>query len=67
MPDEEIEREQAKIMRAPLLQRGREYPFCEDLFSWCCGTAASILAKVSSLVEVLRLGGSYELVQQLWT
>ena len=26
-----------------------------------------VLAKLSSLVEVLRLGGSYELVHQLWS
>ena len=25
-----------------------------------------VMAKVSSLIEVLRLGGSYELVYQLW-
>ena len=27
----------------------------------------AVLAKVSSLVELLRLGGSYELVHQLWS
>ena len=26
-----------------------------------------VLAKVSSLIEVLRLGGPYELVHQLWS
>ena len=26
-----------------------------------------VLAKVSSLVEVVRLGGSYELVHQVWS
>ena len=26
-----------------------------------------VLAKVSSLIEVLRLGGPYELVNQLWS
>ena len=48
----------------------REYPFAEDLIvddSGAPDAKLPVLAKVSSLVEVLRMGGSYELVHQLWS
>ena len=70
MPDEEIEHERSRITRTPLVRSDREYPFCEDLVSDKTGVVdpqLPILVKVSSLLEVLRLGGSYELVEQLWT
>ena len=70
LPDEEFERQRARIMRTPLARRDREYPFCEDLTTDDAGVVdpqLPILAQVSSLLEVLRLGGSYELVEQLWT
>ena len=44
--------------------RDREYPFSEDLISDSSGTVDAslpVLGKVSSLVEVLRLGGGGEL------
>ena len=34
--------------------------------NWCGGPESWVMAKVSSLIEVLRLGGSYELVYRLW-
>ena len=52
-------------MRAPLVMRDREYPFSEDVFVDETGAVdpnLGVLAKFSSLIEVLRLGGSYELV-----
>ena len=69
MPDEEIERELARITRTPLAPRDRQYPFCEDLISDKTGVLdlqLLIPAQVSSSLEVLRLGGSYELVEQQW-
>ena len=53
-----------------LVFRDREYPFAEDLIvddSGAPDATLPVLAKVSSLIEVLRLGGYYELVYQLWS
>ena len=61
----EIERQREKIMRALLVVREREYPFSEDFFVDKIGAVdpnLGVMAKVSSLIEVLRPGGSYELV-----
>ena len=69
MRDEEVARQRDRILRGPQVVRDREYPFAEDLIADSSGTVDAslpVLAKVSSLVEVLRLGGSYELVHQLW-
>ena len=70
MRDEEIARQRDRILKGPQVVRDREYPFAEDLIvdsSGTVDTSLPVLAKVSSLVEVLRLGGSYELVHQLWS
>ena len=56
-------------MRAPLIVRDREYPISEDVIVDETGAVdpnVGVMAKVSSLIEVLRLGGSYELVYRLW-
>ena len=66
----EIERQREKIMRAPLVVRDTEYPFSEDVIVDKTGALdpnLKVMAKVSSLIEVLRLGGSYEPVYQLWS
>ena len=66
---DEVERQWARIMRTPLVQRDREYPSREELIADDAGVVdpqLPILAKVSSLLEVLRLGGSYEIVEHLW-
>ena len=65
----EVERQREKIMRAPLVVRDREYPFSEDVIVVETGAVhpnLGVMANVSSLIEVLRLGGSYELVYRLW-
>ena len=65
----EIERQREKILRAPLAVRDREYPFSEDVIVDETGAVdpnLGLMTKVSSLIEVLRLGGSYELVYRLW-
>ena len=58
------------IFRGPLVIRDREYLFAEDLIvddSGAPDAALPVLAKVLSLIEVLRLGGLYEVVHQLWS
>ena len=67
--ESELERRRESILRGPLIFSDREYPFAEDLIVHGSGAPDAtlpVLAKVLSLVEVLRLGGSYELVHQLW-
>ena len=67
--EDELARQREKILRAPLVVRDREYPFREDLIPDASGntdTQLPVLAKVSSLVHVLQLGGSYELGERLW-
>ena len=69
MSPAEVERQREKIMRAPLVVRDGEYPFSEDVNVDKTGAVdpnLSVMAKVSSLIELLRLGGSYELVYRLW-
>ena len=69
LTENELERQREKILRAPLVVRDREYPFREDLIPDASGNTdpqLPVLAKVSSLVDVLQLGGSYELVERLW-
>ena len=64
MSPAEVERQREKIMRAPLVVRDREYPFSEE--TGAVDPNLGVMAKVSSIIEVLRLGGSYELVYCLW-
>ena len=69
LTEDELERQRDKILRAPLVVRDREYPFREDLIPDAYGNTdpqLPVLAKVSSLVDVLQLGGSYDLVERLW-
>ena len=69
LTEDELERQRDKILRAPLVVRDREYPLREDLIPDASGNTdpqLPVLAKVSSLVDVLQLGGSYELVERLW-
>ena len=69
MSPAEVERQREKTMRAPLVVRDREYPFSEDVLVDETGAVdpnLGVMAKVSSLIEVLRMGGSYELVYRLW-
>ena len=59
-----------EVLRGPLVVRDREYPFAEDSIvdeSGALDATLPVVAKVSSLIEVLRLGGPYELVSQLWS
>ena len=70
LTESELERRRESILRGLLVIRDQDYPFAEDLTlddSRAPDAKLPVLAKVSSLVEVLRLGGSYELVHQLWS
>ena len=69
MSPAEVEGQRERIMGAPLVVRDREYPFSEDVIVNETGAVdpnLGIMAKASYLIDVLRLGGSYELVYQLW-
>ena len=62
MSPAEVERQREKIMRAPLVVRDREYPLSEDFIVDETGAVdpnLGLIAKVSYLIEVLHLGGSY--------
>ena len=70
LSESELERRREHILRGPLVVRDREYPFAEDLIIDEFGAPDAklpVVAKVSSLIETLRLGGPYELVSQLWS
>ena len=69
MSPAEVERLWEKIVRAPLVVRDREHLFSEDVIVDETGAVdqnLGVMGKVSSLIEVLRWGGSCELVYQLW-
>ena len=70
MRKEDFERQRERILRAPQVARDRELSFSEDLIMDSSGSldlSLRVLAKVFASVEALRLGGSYELVPQLWS
>ena len=69
MSPAEVECQREKIMRAALVVRDKEYPFSEDVIVEETGAVDPnlvVMVKVSSLIEVLRLGESYDLVYHLW-
>ena len=70
LSESELERRKEHILRGPLVVRDPEYPFAEDLIvdeSGSPDATLPVVAKMSPLIEVLRLGGPYELVSQLWS
>ena len=69
LTEDELERQRDKILQAPLVVRNRESPFREDLIPDATRNTEPqlpVLAKVSSVVNVLQQGGSNELVESLW-
>ena len=69
MSPAEVERQREKITRAPLSVRDREYPYSEDVIVDETGAVdpkLGVMGKVSSLIELLRLVASYELVYRPW-
>ena len=68
LSDSELERQKERILGGPLAIRDREYPFAEALLvddSGAPDATLPVLAKVSSLIEMLQLGVPWELVYQL--
>ena len=58
-----------KITKGPLAVRDREHTFAEDLITDGAGVVdpqLPVLPEVSGLVDALRMGGSYELIEKLW-
>ena len=69
LSEDDLERQREQITNGPLVARDRENPFAEDLIADEAGVVdpqLPILTKVSCLVDVLRMGGSYELIDKLW-
>ena len=69
MSPAEVERQRDTKMRSPLVVRDWEYRFSEVIIVDETGAVdpnIGIMAKVCSLSEVLRLGGSHELLYSLW-
>ena len=67
MSPAEVERQRERITRAALIVRDREYLFSDDVIIDETGAVEpnlGIMAKISSLIEVLPLVRSYELVYQ---
>ena len=65
LSESELERRKEHILRGPLVVRDREYPFAEVLIvdeSGAPDATLPVVAKLSSLIEILRLGGPCELV-----
>ena len=69
LSEDELERQREKIGKDPRVVRDREHPFAEDLTTDEAGAVdpqLPVLTKVSSLVDALRMGGSFELIEKLW-
>ena len=68
LAEDELEREREKIQKGPLVVRDCEHPFAEDLICDEAGVIdpqLPVLTKVSCLVDGLKMGGSYGLIEKL--
>ena len=68
LSEDELERQREKIQKGPLVVRDREHPFAEDLISDEAGVVdpqLPVVTKVSCLVDALKMGGSYGLIERL--
>ena len=68
LSEAELERQREKIRKGPLVVRDRQHPFAEDLVTDEAGVVdpQPVLTKVSCLVDALKMGGSYGLIEKLW-
>ena len=69
LSEDELERQREKIQKGSFVVRDRELPFAEDLITDEAGVIdpqLPVLAKVSCLVDAMKMGGSYGLVEKLW-
>ena len=68
LSEHELERQRGKIKEGPFVVRECENPFAEDLIAdgaVVIDPQLPALTKTSCLVDALRIGGSYELVEKL--
>ena len=69
LSEDELEHQREKIRTCPLVVCDREHPFAEDLITDEVGVVDPQLpglTKVSCLVDTLKMGGSYGLIEKLW-
>ena len=69
LTEDEVERQREKIQKGPLIVRDREHPFAEDLISDEAGVVdpqLPVLTMLSCLVDALKMGSSYGLIEKLW-
>ena len=69
LAEDELQRERGKIQKGPLVVRDCKHPFAEDLICDEAGVIdpqLPVLTKVSCLVDGLKMGGSYGLIEKLW-
>ena len=69
LSEDELERQREKLRKGRFVVRDREHPFAEDLITDEAGVVdpqLPVLAKVSCLVDALKMGGCYGLVEKLW-
>ena len=69
LSEDELERQREKNRKGLLVVRDRENPFAEDLITNEAGVIdpqLPVLAKVSCLVDALKMGGIYGLIEELW-
>ena len=67
--EDELERQREKIWKGPFVVRDREHPFAEDLITdeaVVVDPQLPFLAKVSCLVDAMKMGGRNGLVEKLW-
>ena len=67
--EEELELQRKKIRKRHVVVPDRENPFAEVLITDEAGVVylhLPVLTKVLCLVDALRMGGSYELIEKLW-
>ena len=69
LSEHELGCQREKIKKGPFVVRDRKHPVSEDLITDEAGVVdpqLPVLTKVSCLVDVMRMGGNYELVEKLW-
>ena len=66
--EDDLKRQRETVRKGRIVVRDREHPFAEDLITDEAGVVdpqLPVLTKVSCLVDELKMGGSYELIEKL--
>ena len=69
LSEDELERQREKIRKVRFVVCDRQHPFVEDLFTDEAGVVdpqLPVLTKASCLVDALKMGGSYGLIEKMW-